>query len=469
MPAARTRTSTSPGPGSRGSTSCSSSGRPTPVMRTAFTASFRKCVRGGSAQSSIRGMSHVPLAAPGPRARPPWVWFVLYFPFGLTIGFPSIGLGFLAARAGVSVGDIAGVVGMSWLASGWKWVWAPLGDYTLSRKLWYRIAVALVSVGFIAMSALPLTPRTMPLLSLVVLLTCVAGTFIAFATEGLMTHNTPPAGRGTSAGWFQSGNQFAQTAGGGLGLWLLTHTPKPWMAGAALAALLWACSLALFLVEEPARHMHAGSPAEKLADAWRELLSVLRSKAGRIGLILAVLPIGTGAAQGLFGSIAGEWSAGADITSLVLGAGGGVAIVLGCAAGGLLAQRMDKPWAYAAAAGLGALSCLAIAVSPRTSAGYAASTLLYTFALGMSAATITAMVLAIIGDTAAATKINLFFALNTLFSLVMLRVDGWAHDHWHTNGMLYTEACVAAAALLVFALLARRVRGTEILSPAPAA
>jgi predicted MFS family arabinose efflux permease len=406
-------------------------------------------------------MSHVPLAAPGPRERHPWVWSVLYFPFGLTIGFPSIGLGFLASRAGVPVGEIAGVVGMSWLASGWKWTWAPLGDYTLSRKLWYRIAITLVSVGFIAMSSLPLSPRTMPLLSLIVLLTCVAGTFIAFATEGLMTHNTPPGGRGRSASWFQAGNQFAQTAGGGLGLLLLTHVPKPWMAGVALAAVLWGCSLALSLVEEPPRHLHGGSAADKLKDAWSQLLAVLRSKAGRIGLILAILPIGTGAAQGLFGSIAREWSSGADSTSLVLGLGGGNAIVAGCFAGGRLADRISKPAAYAVSCAIGVLACFAIAFSPRNGVGFAASTLFYTFSIGMGAATLTAMVLAIIGDTAAATKINLFFALNTLFSLGMLRVDGWAHDAWRTNGMLFTEAGVGVAALIVFALLAGRVRGTE--------
>ena len=414
-------------------------------------------------------MSHVPLPAPGPRARHPWVWSVLYFPFGLTIGFPSIALGFLASRAGVPVGDIAGVVGMSWLASGWKWTWAPLGDYTLSRKLWYRIAITLVSVGFITMSSVPLSPRTMPLLSLVVLLTCVAGTFIAFATEGLMTHNTPPGGRGRSAGWFQAGNQFAQTAGGGIGLWLMTHVPKPWMAGATLAAILWGCSLALFMVEEPPRHLHDGSPLDKLKDAGQQLLTVLRSKAGRIGLILAVLPIGTGAAQGLFGSIAGEWSAGANTTSLVLGLGGGLAIVAGCFVGGRLADRLSKPASYATSGALGLLACIVIALSPRTSAGFAVGTLFYTFTLGMCAATITAMVLAFIGDTAAATKINLFFALNTLFSLGMLRVDGRAHDTWRTNGMLYTEAAVGVAALVVFALLAGRVRGTEVATPAPAA
>ena len=413
-------------------------------------------------------MSHVPLAEPGPRAPHPWVWSVLYFPFGLTFGFPSIALGFLASQAGVSVGAISGVVGMSWLPSGWKWVWAPLGDYTLSRKLWYRIAITLVSAGLITMASLPLSPRTMPLLALVVLLTSTAGTFIAFATEGLMTHNSPPGGRGRSAGWFQAGNQFAQTAGGGIGLWLMAHVPKPWMAGAALSAILWGCSLALFLVEEPPRHLHHGSPLDKLKDAGSQLLTVLRSKAGRIGLILAVLPIGTGAAQGLFGSIAGEWSAGANTTSLVLGLGGGLAIVAGCFAGGRLADRLSKPASYATSGALGLLACIVIALSPRTSAGFAVGTLFYTFTVGMGAATITAMVLAFIGDTAAATKINLFFALNTLFSLGMLRVDGRAHDAWRTNGMLYTEAGVGIAALIAFALLAGRVRGTEVASAASA-
>jgi len=413
-------------------------------------------------------MSHAPLAARGPRTPHPFVWSALYFPFGLTFGFPSIALGFLASKAGVSVDAISGVVGMSWLPSGWKWTWAPFGDYTLSRKLWYRIAITLVSAGIIAMSSLPLSPRTMPVLMFLVLFTSSAGTFIAFATEGLMTHNTPPGGRGRSAGWFQAGNQFAQTAGGGIGLWLMTHMPKPWMAGVALAAILWTCSLALFLVEEPPRHLHDGSALDRLKDAGHQLLTVLRSKAGRIGLILAVLPIGTGAAQGLFGSIASEWRAGADTTSMVLGLGGGLAIVAGCFAGGRLADRMSKPWAYATACALGLLACIAIAFSPRTNVGFAVGTLFYTFALGMGAATITAMVLAIIGETAAATKINLFFALNTQFSWVMLRVDGKAHHAWRTNGMLYTEAAVGVAALIVFALLAGRVRGTEVATPAPA-
>lgn len=396
-----------------------------------------------------------------PAARHPWVWAVLYFPFGMSFGFPSIALGYLAVRAGVSVSAIAGVVGMTLLASGWKFVWAPVGDYTLTRKAWYLIAIATVSAGFIAITVVPLSRQTMPLLSLLVLLSSVAATFVAFATEGLMVHNTPVAARGRAAGWFQSGNHFGQTAGGGLGLWLMQHTPAPWMAGAGLAVVLFLCALPLLLVEEPERPRPGVSVGARARDAWRELVGIMRSKAGRIALLLAILPIGTGAAKDLFGSLGPEWHASADTVSLILGLGGGIAIVAGCFAGGRLADRIHKPTAYAVSCALGLVACVVMAWSPRTALGYTVSTLFYTFTLGMVAASFTGLVLAIVGHTAAATKINLFFAMNTLFTLGVLRIDGWAHDAWHTNGMLYTEAVLGVAALMLFAWIVGRIRGAE--------
>jgi PAT family beta-lactamase induction signal transducer AmpG len=401
-----------------------------------------------------------PISAP--RAQHPWAWAVLYFPYGLTFGFPSIALGYLGSRAGLHTSAIAGVVGMSFLAAGWKFLWAPIGDYTLSRKRWYRLALVMISVGLIALTIVPLSERTVPLISVLVLLTSVSGTFVAFATEGLMVHNTPAAQRGRAAGWFQSGNQFGQTAGGGISLWLINHAPSPWMAGVAIAAIAWGCSFALKNLEEPPRPVVGATVRDRAADAWRNLSEVLRSRVGRVGLLLAILPIGTGAAQYLFGSLGPEWHAPADTVSLVLGLGGGLAIVAGCFAGGRLADRADKPTAYAVSCGLGLLACIVMAYSPRTAAGYTVSTLFYTFTLGMVAASFTGLVLAIVGHSAAATKINLFFAINTLFALGVLRVAGWAHDSWGTNGMLYTETLLGIAALLVFALVVGRVKGAVL-------
>jgi len=411
----------------------------------------------GTLDVAAEPAARAPVVAPHP-----WVWFVLYFPFGMSFGFPSIALGYLAVRAGVPVAAVAGVVGMSLLASGWKFVWAPIGDYTLSRKKWYLLATGLVSAGCITMTAVPLSMRTVPLLSLLVLATAVSATFVAFATEGLMVHNCSPVERGRAAAWFESGNHFGQTAGGGLALYFMEHAPAPWMGGCLLAVVLFACAVPLLLVEEPPRALHGASVRARAADAWRELGTVVRSRAGRIALILAILPIGTGAAHDLFGSLGPEWHAPADMVSLVLGLGGGIAIILGCFAGGWLADRIHKPTAYAASGGLGLAACVLMAWSPRTEMGYAATTLFYSFTLGMCAASFMAMALGIIGRSAAATKLNLFIALNTLFSLAMLQGVGWVHDGWGTDAMLYTEALAGVAALVVFAALARRIPGTVI-------
>jgi MFS family permease len=407
-------------------------------------------------------MSHTAQVEPGVRPVPhPWVWAVLYFPLGLAIGFPSVALGYLGSRAGLAVSTIAGIVGMTFLAGGWKFLWAPVADYTLSRKKWYLIAISVTSLGLVSMTVIPIAPDTASLLSALTLLTTVAATFIAFATEGLMAHNTPLAMRGRAAGWFQSGNQFGQTAGGGIALWLIKHMPSPWVAGLVIAAILLGCAAALRGLDEPPRAPDTESIGGRARDALRELLSILRARAGRVALILAILPIGTGAAMFLFSAIAQEFGASADVVSSVLGLGGGIAIVAGCFAGGRLADRVPKAAAYAVSCGLGLVACVAIALSPRTSGGYAASTLFYTFTLGMVTGSFTGLVLAIIGDTAAATKINLFFALNTLFSLGMLRVAGWAHDAWSTNGMLYTEALIGVAALVLFVAVVRHVPGTQ--------
>ena len=400
-------------------------------------------------------------AQPTRVAQHPWVYAVLYFPMGLMLGYPSVALGYLGAKAGLPISSIAAVVGMSFLAHGFKFIWAPLGDYTLSRKRWWLIAASGMAIGMFAIAVTPISERTVPLLSALVFGANFISTFLAFATEGLLAHNTTPATRGRAAGWFQSGNQFGQTGGGGIGLLLMKHLPQPWMAGVVLAALVLSCGLCLFLLEEPPRALQTESVAARARDAWRELVGVIRSRAGRIGLLLAILPIGTGAAQFLFGSLGPEWHASADVVSFVLGAGGGVAIVIGCMTGGFIADYMSKPKAYAAACAIGVVAVAVMPFSPRTQFWYAATTLFYTFALGLSVATFTGMILAIIGERAAATKINLFIALNTLFSLFVLRILGSVHDRLHTDGMLLTEAALGAAALILFAAVASRIPGAD--------
>lgn len=391
----------------------------------------------------------------------PWRYAALYFPMGLMIGYPSVALGYLSSQAGLPVSSAAAMVGMAFFAHAFKFLWAPLADYSLSRKTWYRLAVAVMCVVLVALTATPMNAANVPWLAALVLCGNFAATFVAFATEGLMAHNTGAGVRGRASGWFQSGNQFGQTAGGGLGLWLTKHLAAPWQAGAVLALVMLACALALRALEEPPPARHDGGVADKARDAWQELAGVLRSHGGRVGLLLATLPIGTGASQFLFGSLGPEWHASADTVSLTLGLGGGLAIVAGCMWGGWLASRLPGARAYATACGVSAAMALLLLVSPRSGLGFAGATLAYTFALGACSATLTGMVLGVIGQGATATKMNVFFAMNTLFGLAMLRVDGAAHDRWATSGMLALEFAIGAASLVAFVLLSDKVGGAK--------
>ncbi len=67
-----------------------------------------------------------------------------------------------------------------------------------------------------------------------VLVSNVAVTFLAMASESLMIYNTPPELHGRAGGWFQAGNLGGNGLGGGAGLWLAQTLPDPWMAGAIL-------------------------------------------------------------------------------------------------------------------------------------------------------------------------------------------------------------------------------------------
>ncbi len=75
---------------------------------------------------------------------------------GLMIGYPSVALGYLSARAGLPVSAAAAMVGSAFFAHAFKFLWAPLADYSLSRKAWYRIAIGVMAATLLAMTATPM-------------------------------------------------------------------------------------------------------------------------------------------------------------------------------------------------------------------------------------------------------------------------------------------------------------------------
>ena len=147
-------------------------------------------------------------------------------------GSSTVALTFLATQHGLSISEGALLNGAQMLTQWLKWLWAPVVDVTLTPRKWYVLSTALSAVGVLAMAAVPLGP----------------GTLGAAPRDhrrrephqlrrrhgGRGDHRVVDAARqvGRVSAWFQAGNLGGAGLGGALGLFLVTHLPRPWMGGA---------------------------------------------------------------------------------------------------------------------------------------------------------------------------------------------------------------------------------------------
>jgi MFS transporter, PAT family, beta-lactamase induction signal transducer AmpG len=166
------------------------------------------------------------------------------------------------------------------------------------------------------------------------------------SVESLMAYATAAGAKGRAGGWLQAGNLGGGGLGGGAGLWMAQHLPGNWIAGSVLGVACLLCCLALRFVGDPPAVLREDQFTRELANVLRDLWQVARSRPGFLALLIFFLPIGTGAAGGLFSADADDWHASADTVALVNGVLGGIASAVGCLAGGHLCDRMNRKTAY---------------------------------------------------------------------------------------------------------------------------
>jgi MFS family permease len=383
----------------------------------------------------------------------PSLFMVMILPFGVIGGFLQVSVAYLLAKAGVPVDRIAALIAISYLPHTWKFLWAPIADITLTRKSWYVIACVMTAAGLWATAALPATATGLRVLTMVVLVSNFAVTFLGMSVESLMAYDTSEDEKGRAGGWFQAGNLGGTGIGGGAGLWLAQHLPQPWMSGAVLGVACLACCAALARIPEPAASHRGENLGKSLLHVVQDLWSVARSRTGFLALFLCFLPIGSGAASGLWSAVASDWHASADTVALVTGVIGGVASAVGCLIGGWLSDRMNRQWAYALYGVLQAGTAVAMALAPRVESTYVIFTLAYAVMTGLTYAGFSAFVLEAMGKGAAATKYNVFASLSNTPIAYMTSIDGWSHTRYGPSGMLFTEALFGLAGLVLFTIV----------------
>ena len=388
--------------------------------------------------------------APGASSPPSAVFLPLFAPFGISSGYVSVTLAFLLGRAGLSTLEITTIIaGTIWVQT-WKVLWAPIIDTVGNPKLWYGLGATGIGVTIVAMSVLPATAREVPTITMLAILSSAASTLVSMSSEIFMAQGVPSEMRGRASGWAQAGNLGGAGVGGGLGLLLAEHVSQQWVSGAVLAVICLACWGCVRLVPPARRTRSAPSYLGELKGVVRDVWEVARSRVGYLALILMVLPIASGAAP--WSAIAGEWAAGADLVALVNGVVGGLASAAGALVGGYVCDRMSPARAYCAFGLTAGAIAVAMAWWARSPAAFTVFTLGYSTLIGCGYAAYSAIVLQAIGQRSAATNFNLMAALSNVPIALMTSFDGWVHDRFGTNAMLYGELALPAATIVAFAV-----------------
>jgi MFS family permease len=162
------------------------------------------------------------------------------------------------------------------------------------------------------------------------------------------------------------------------------------------------------------------------------------------------IPLGTGAAQNLFSSIAGDWRAPAGLVALITGALSGLVSIPFSLIGGYIGDLWDRKSAYLLGGGLMAICAMAMAMAAKTPQNFVIFALLYAATMGVVWGAYGGVVYEAAGGGAAATKCNILSSLCNIPIAVMVAVDGWAHTRWGSVGMLVNEAGIGAIAIVIF-------------------
>src|SRR2546421_3242358 len=377
----------------------------------------------------------------------PVTFFFLVLPYGISSGFVSITLPFVLVRAGFSVALAASIAAVGVAANLWRFLWGPVADLTLTARRWYLLGLVTAAVTLLLLGFIPSQHNAIGLLMAVVFISQVAGTLIVLPIGGLMAHTVADEAKGRAAGWYQAGNLGGTGLGGGAGVWLASHFSKE-IAGGALAIAMLASAAAIYFASD-VRIVSTETIGERMRLLGRDIFDMLRLAIPLFTIVLVMSPIGAGAMSGLWSAVAPDWKAEPDRVALVAGILNGVISAIGCIIGGWVADRVGRWWAYFGSGLALAIVAIVMAVAPRSPESFIVGVLAYSFINGIAYAAFSAVVLLAIGRGAASTKYATLSSLGNLPVVYMTASDGWVHDRCGTAWMLYYEALIAIACIIL--------------------
>jgi len=375
---------------------------------------------------------------------------VLILPLGFAAAVTTILMPYLLRKYGMPVDRISEVVATAILPWIWSFLWSPLADAGLRRRSWVLIS-ALCSGLAAAAAVLDVHGSAGFLTALLFLSNAFVG--LLSSSCGALLTAMPESLRGRSAGWYQAGNLGGGAIGGGLIIKLADHASLHVVAAVVVLTMVLP-SLAAFLIEEPAPVRRAIGP--QIASLVHDLRNLLSARRTWLGLVFFLSPVGSAAISNLISSVGPDYRASSNEVALVTGFAGGLLSAGGCFIGGILADRMNRMFAYALSGGLAAIFAIYLALGPATPFTYGAGYSAYSVSSGVAFAVFTAMALDVVGSgrRAAATTYSTINALGNIPIIYMTRLDGVGYKLWGARGLMGTDAVANGGFAIVLVLIA---------------
>jgi len=368
-----------------------------------------------------------------------FLWIVL--PYAIYIGFTTNGaVSLLLRRVGMPVDQVANAIALLGIPSSIYFLWSPLADLWISRRVWHFLATvgsgAALAFGSFALYC---NPQLAVWIFFFGMIFCM---LISSAYGGLIAAMLTPGSRTRAAAWAQASNLGGGAIGPGIILYLALHY-RVAIWGPAAALLLIIPGLTVLFLREPPRHASPSFSAH-LKRVGHELRETCLTSKNFFGLLLLLAPPGAGALIGLLPAISPDYGVAGSSVVWINGIGGGLLMAVGCLAGGWV-PRFDRRVAYGLAGALNAIPAFYLVFASPTYRVYMVGTVVYLFTIGFTSTLSMDLVLDVVG--AVGKSGSLRYSILTSCSYIpiayMTWIEGRADKIWGFRAVPATEAISA--------------------------
>lgn len=386
----------------------------------------------------------------------PFIYLILVLPYGISGGFTGVTLPFLLVKNGFTVSTAAVVTALAVFSNVWRFLWGPMTDLSLTLHKWYIIGITSSSFTLLLFCFVPLTLSCKAIIMVLAFVSSTASTFIVSPVGGFMAKTVKNERKGMASGCSQAANLAGVGIGGGAGLWLSTHFSYQVAIIVLVLAILF-CTFALYYVPS-VKAVSDKKILERIKLIGVDIKELVHSPVSLFSSIIIFTPIGVGAAQFLWSSVAKDWSVNPDLVALISGTMFGIVSGLGGLFGGYISDKFGR-WSAFFGSGVSlAVITFLMGVSDFVQSSYIIGVLTYGFMCGVNCAAYSTIILYAIGHGLAATKYALLSSIGNIPLAYMTTIDGWLHDHGGVKMMLFGETLIGFLFILIFLSIMQRYK-----------